>query len=234
MIKFVKTAIAAATLLASIAGSAEASLITIGQAAYNGSSYSLIWDNNSSLVWLDYTIDTNLYMSIDPAPLKNLAYNLNDPLVLSWAINSGYNLSWQGDWRLASISTINEYQHLYYDELGNLAKTATGGGLINKGPFHNLFQQRYYSGEVQIIREGMIPGTGEVIYSHHPYWFDFEYGNTGIIFGSLTGVDKGLAVRSAEVTVVPEPSTILLLGMGSVGLWIWRKRVKNIFHIKAI
>ncbi len=39
---------------------AQAELMTIGTAAYGGSDYNLIWDDNNngnSVVWLDYTND---------------------------------------------------------------------------------------------------------------------------------------------------------------------------------
>jgi len=53
--KAIKRFLAALALIGAVAGTASANLITIGQATYGGSNYNLIYDNDSSLVWLDYS-----------------------------------------------------------------------------------------------------------------------------------------------------------------------------------
>ena len=81
---------------------AQAGLTTIGTATYydgagHSADYNLIWDddnNGNSVVWLDYTrgpanwIDMNAWSS-----------ELNGEGVLTYNIDPGYEVTWNGDWR---------------------------------------------------------------------------------------------------------------------------------------
>ncbi|MCP4368694.1 MAG: hypothetical protein GY797_11375, partial [Deltaproteobacteria bacterium] len=113
---------------------AQAGLTTIGTAAYGGSDYNLIWDDNNngnSVVWLDYTNDLTDWQS-----QKDWALGLGSAIT-SYNIDPGYAVTWaDADWRLPTTVdgpyvfgydgtttggyniTNSEMGHLYYDELG--------------------------------------------------------------------------------------------------------------------
>ncbi|MCP4265242.1 MAG: hypothetical protein GY777_06655, partial [Candidatus Brocadiaceae bacterium] len=127
---------------------AQAGLTTIGTAAYGGSDYNLIWDDNNngnSVVWLDYTNDPTDWQS-----QKDWALGL-DSAITSYDIDPGYTITWDDDWRLpttpdnsgsfGSGKTNSEMGHLYHTELGNGT-----GGLTNTGDFQNLVASVYWSG----------------------------------------------------------------------------------------
>ena len=111
-------------------------LTTIGQATYGGDNYNLVWDQDSSLIWLNYTNVGDTWYTA-----KAWAAGLNNVGILSYTLDSRYSgINWSGDWRLpnnveedvpsASLSfngttsfgynnTKGELGHLNYSELGN-------------------------------------------------------------------------------------------------------------------
>ena len=136
-------------------------------------------------------------------------------------------MNWAGDWRLpATVDgldvqgtdgtttggynvTSSEMGHLYYEGLGNLS-ILDGGTLANTGDFVDL-------------------------YAHCSYWSGTEYASTGNVnawmFDTSIGQqwegvkslwEASLAVRPGAV--VPEPSTICLLGFGALSLLLIRRK----------
>jgi hypothetical protein len=217
---------------------AHATLITIGTAAYDHSKngtieaneyYNLIWDddnNGKSLVWLDYKRSKGSWYSY-----RSWVSNLGSQLTVN--LNPGYtsNIDWTVGWRLpitmdgyyeyrgvghgydgSSVGgyniTTSEMGHLYYEELGNLGYFDTEGyrrepgdfGLQNTGVFENLIEHFYWSNE-----------------SQNSAWLLRM--NSGLqVPESKTGMYYGLAVRSGQVSVVPEPTTMFLFGLGILGV----------------
>lgn len=186
---------------------AGASLMTIGTADYNSSTYNLIYDNDSpfgSIVYLDYTSDTGKW-----SRRVNWASSLNDPGVISnYVLNSGYSMNWGGSsWRLpistqdsGTYQTWSEMGHLWYTELGNPT-----GSTPTTGVFSNLQLVPYWSGTESNVSDA---------------WY-FSINNGGQSATSKINGYYALAVRfgQLETSTVPEPSTYVLmcLSLGVVG-----------------
>ncbi len=234
-----------------IAGTANAALTTIGTATYNGGDFNLIYEDDSidgGLVWLDYSRGGNEWQN-----QVNWASGLNTVGVLTYNLNSGVSVTWGGDFRLpttdesqcnltpevgaevgyegpdengyhdyreGSNMVNSEMGHLYYESLGNLGAVATDGtnpqpnyGLINTGDFNNLMHDFYWSG----TNCSPFPDGG--------WYFNFRYGAQGIL--TRNNDFCALAVRSAQVSVVPIPSAIWLLGSGLIGLVGFRRKIRK-------
>ncbi len=209
-------------VLLMMTGIAQATLTTIGTATYNDGTgakdYNLIWDddnNGKSLVWLDYS---NYYGSWQVQ--MDWASGLESALTIN--LYEGYSVTWEEttSWRLPLMDRIvggfhitsSEMGHLYYEELGNLGQQDAAGnyrpdgsyGLKNTGDFKNLNASGYWSG---------------MLFTNDPsYAWKFRM-DTGLQYKRIKAFDDyGLAVRSGEVSLIPVPGAIILLGAGL--LWI--------------
>jgi hypothetical protein len=118
----------------------------------------------------------------------------------------GFNITNPGD----------QMSYLYYVDLGNKGYLDTSGnsqlgsGLTNTGPFKNLSDSSYWS------------GTEYSAYPGLAWDFDFNGGLQDVGYEDID-LFYGLAVRPGDVTAVPEPGTMILLGTGLAGLAAWSR-----------
>ena len=204
--------------LLTITGLAQAALITIGTATYSGSDYNLIWDDNNngnSVIWLDYT------NSLENWPTQNTwAAGLNAADVLTYHLD-GYQVDWGTNvWRLPSAGvsskygfnqTTSEMGDLYYNELGLTGQHGVSAEVLNATNFDNLNRVKYWCTEASLSAA-----------------WDFN------MFGGLLDCSPknvvnryGLAIRTGQVSAVPVPGAIWLLGSGLAGVVALGRRRKG-------
>lgn len=223
----------ASAVVGALAAPAGATLTRIGTATYESSSYSLIYDDAPGLVWLDYSNDNgeNTWQS-----QMDWAAGLNGSGVLSHSILPGFSVTWGGSWRLPETNpatdeyeygedgttsagyniTSSEMGNLYYNGLGNLGFFGTNGdyqddwGLMNTGLFVNLMDSGYWSAT------SYVPDSGDAWNFYMSDGYQDE--------GSKEYDYYALAVRSAQVSSVPEPGTMMLMASGLAGLFFARRK----------
>ena len=226
-------------------GTANASLTMIGTATYGGGTYNLIYEDdsiNGGLVWLDYTSGSDTWQN-----QMDWASDLNGTGILTYNLNPGITVTWDGDWRLPitdeskcnmsvgfgyegpdatgyhnyskGYNMVNsELGHLFYESLGNLGSYATdgtypqpGSGLQQTGDFNFLQSATYWSGTEYS------PYTGLA-------WL-FYYSNGSQLSRSKDYTFNALAVRPGQVSAVPLPGAVWLLGTGLTCFGLIRRKV---------
>jgi|CXWL01.1.fsa_nt_gi hypothetical protein len=158
----------------------------------------MFYDDHLNVTWLQ---DANY--------AKTSGYDSDGEMTWHAAMEWADGLSYQGytDWALPNISDLS---HLYYDELGNIIDQL----VPNTGAFRNVQIYRYWS---RTSDAGGITGSDEKF----ARVLDFRDGHIQI--DGKAGPDKyAWAIRKGDV--VPEPTTILLIGSGLVCLAAWRRR----------
>ncbi|MCK9564009.1 MAG: DUF1566 domain-containing protein [Bacteroidales bacterium] len=138
----------------------------------------------------------------------------------------GFNVSAPGT--LYAGSMANELAHLFHNSLGNMGWCAIADGtvgecisptadnywewgLVNTGPFDNMVANRYATGVTSTIDPD------------RAFDFDFSHGQVGT--GGKGGNLYAIAILDGNVSVVPVPAAVWLLGSGLLGLVaVGRKR----------
>ena len=213
--------------------SAQASLIVIGKAVYDGSpggaaeQYNLIYDTDRSLTWLDFVHGGDTWQN-----QMAWAGGLNGSGVITYLLNEGVTMNWASDWRLPSAGATpqggydyqsgNELGHLYFNEMGLPAGGYGDEGLYNFGPFQNL---NPYERPILWESNVFIPesGSGQ---TEGAWAFNFMGGNHG--GGSYSNEYRGLAVRSGSASFAPVPEPLTLsLAVASLGLFMQKRRYRQ-------
>jgi len=237
----------ALTVVLVFSGVSHAALTTIGTASYGGNDYDLIYDNDQSLVWLDYTksaaswatqiawasgLGGSLVVTLDAPYTSTIDWSTGwrlpatDESVVNFA---NPNIGWQGPDLSGNYSYYYGYNmvnselgYLFYESLGNLGLYATDG--TNPQPGYGLVNKGPFS--------NLLATT---------YWSDTQYSpnptqawNTRFDSGRQRQTAKGvsggysaLAVHPGEVVAVPVPGALLLLASGLTGLGVCRKRIRS-------
>lgn len=206
--------------LLGVVRTSNAALTTIGTATYDGNEYNLIYEDDSidgGLVWLDYTKGYDTWQS-----QMDWASGLGGDLTVTLAPGYTTHIDWATGWRLPLTQdetegfnqTGSEMGHLYYESLGNVAYDDPGWGLNNVGDFKNL-------------KSGNSAWSGTE-YSARPdiaWYFVFTTGSQVRI--TKTNSRYALAVQPGQVSAVPIPSAIWLLGSGLIGLVGVRRKFRK-------
>jgi len=212
-------------ILLVMAGMAQASLVTIGTATYGGSNYNLIWDNNNngnSVIWLDYTnAATNWSAQMAwAAGLDGQLTNIDTP---------GWTVAWDTNgWRLPSAGmnpqvaynmTTSEMGHLYYTEFGLQSYADRGNVLVtaaelNLSNFDNLIDWQYWT---DTERDFPLQDRAWV----------FDTARGLLTFNFKHNPVYALALRNGQVSAVPIPGALWLLGSGLFGLVAVRRKKKS-------
>ena len=131
----------------------------------------------------------------------------------------GYGATGIG-WQDSSNNSVSEMGHLYYSTLGNLGfctpdngnpsgcTAQTGFGLNNVGQFTNLQSDRYWS--------------GVELNSSLAWGFGTDNGSQGA--SSKDNNFFALAVRPGDVSAVPVPAAVWLMGSALLGLAGFRRK----------
>ncbi len=201
------------------AGLGHASLTTIGTATLGSIEYNLIWDddnNGKSVIWLDYTNIPKHWLT-----QRGWAIGL-DASITSYNIDPQYEVTWvDSQWRLPDTGTspqwgynqsTSEMGHLYYVELGlesyeDRENVDVTDAELNSSNFDNLVPGYYWTGSV----------------GNYAAWaFNLRIGYQGFYDSGASLF--GMAVRSADVSTVPIPGSLWLLGSGIIGLMVRKFR----------
>lgn len=154
----------------------------------------MIYDNDLDITWYDFA-----YASTSWEDAAGWAADL--ALTIGGTVYDDWRLPSAGpDPQLGENQISTDMGHLYYTELGNVAF----GGLLNVGPFASLTANPYWTGTP---------------YSDYSSWvFGFATGRQ-LIYQNTWEL-PAMAVRSGDVgaSPVPEPTSVLLLSAGMMGL----------------
>jgi hypothetical protein len=224
-----RTMIAAMTMMLLallVAGTANAGLVDNGGG--------LIYDTDLNITWYDYSHVAPQWADA-VSWVSSLTVNGVDGWRLPSSKQGAYSWGCDGTTTGGYNITSSEMGHLFYTELGNSGDYDTSGNptpvstdgspddnfIHNSGPFTNLqFGNLWGSGWADYWSSTGASGTDGI------WAFDTSYGyqdNEDKVSPSIYGPGYAMAVHDGNVTV-PEPGTLVLFGIGGLGLLAYARR----------
>lgn len=187
--------------------------------------YQLIYDNDLNITWYDYTRVQD-YWQNQVNWAANLTVNFGGNIYDDWRLPSTIDgifvWGYDGTTTAGFNITSSEMGHLFYTELENKGYCDTSGscpqsgwGLTNTEDFQNLQPVGYWS------------GTEYAANPNVAWYFGTGFGGGQRTYKKYNGF-YALAVRSGDVSAIPEPGTLLSLGSGLAVLVAFRKRLGRI------
>jgi hypothetical protein len=184
------------------------SMANVSEATLYDRGGGLIYDSFSNITWLqnaNYNPDwfwSNWYDAVDVA--EDFVYEDTSGSFtkywVNWRLASAYNIDGSGPCSGYNC-TQSEMGHLYYVDLGN-----TAGALTNTGIFQNIQAGHYWLGEPNFWYFNW--ATGVQGYADCMYVWP-------VLDGDVANLTNYLLYNPNDI---PEPSTIILLSAGILGL----------------
>lgn len=140
--------------------------------------------------------------------------------------------------------TESELGHLFYEALGNSSYSGdpqNSYGLVNSGPFINLYRELYLTETIVTNYRDRDPDTNQQLLSHDVYFLHFnsgwqsdistcEYTSSGSLNDGCAALYRSLAVTDGDVFIssVPLPPSLILFITGLISIaGITRKKLLN-------
>jgi hypothetical protein len=199
--------------------------------------YATLWDRGGGMIYDDFL---NITWLQDSNYAKTSGYDADGYMDWTQAVAWANNLAFGGydNWRLPTTVdgpyvwgtngtttggyniTVSELGYMYYINLGNSAISPPGTSIPNGSfvdgygrtvAFQNLADQYnvYWS------------GTAYGLDNYKAWSLDFRNGNQNIL--EKNWELNVWAVRDGDVSPVPEPATLVLLGSGFIGVVAFRR-----------
>ncbi|MBI4849240.1 MAG: PEP-CTERM sorting domain-containing protein [Nitrospirae bacterium] len=225
---FILAVIMAMVLVCSM--QAQATLTNLGTDSLGNR---LIYDSDLDITWYDYTKSIDSWQNqVNWA--SGLTVDFGGTIYDDWRLPTTVDgpsvYGYDGTTTVGYNITNSELGHLFYEELGNKGQYDTSGNLTGCGfPNPTCLTNKGFFQHLQPDMSGI-------------YWSGTEYSDASISAAWLFMTDDGLqvggwnnaspvyaiAVRPGDVSTVPEPGTLLLLGSGLAALVGFRKRLRRL------